>query len=218
MGISSNLFSWLHRSKFYKQFHEEAVTYLPEGKGGIWLDIGCGPGVLSRIAFRRGYNVIGLDYDLDMLEKARNWKSENTLNNHDTYSLEYKKFDIFNSMDLMLSDFSKSDVRGRIVSASSFLPVFENKKEVLSRLLNFVDSGGCLLLIETNFNCTFWEAIKIFLKDPSFSELGILLLGLVRRGQSESIKEIKHFFNNKSMVHHKLSNGIVDIFLIRNDT
>ena len=71
--IGSILFTWLHRSDFYSNFHKEACAFIPDAESPdkIWMDIGCGPGVLSRVAQAKRYKVIGLDYDQRMIDAAK---------------------------------------------------------------------------------------------------------------------------------------------------
>ena len=195
---------------------------MPKSSGELWLDFGCGPGVLTRIASQRGYTAVGLDYDSDMLAKAQQITLENQTGNQTFSNIEFKKFDIFVAAETNLAPHARQPLysehfKGHVVSASSFLPTFENKEEVLSRLISFVVTGGTLLLIETNENCTPRTVFGIFRKDVSPSELGVLLLGLVRQGKSKSIAAIEHYFKGKSITRYKLSNGIVDAFVIRNE-
>jgi ubiquinone/menaquinone biosynthesis C-methylase UbiE len=202
MGISSRLFSWLHRSRFYFQFHQEAARLLEPGSGETWIDFGCGPGVLTRLAAKRGYKALGLDLDQDMLRVAQQLTPEDY-----GASVEFRQFDLFRSADHI--------PKAKVVSASSFLPVFGDKKAVLQRLLHFVADGGSLLLIETNENCTPPNAFELFMADMSLSEAGLLLLGMVRNGKSRSISAIKEHFRNQAISKHTLSNGMVDAFIIR---
>jgi ubiquinone/menaquinone biosynthesis C-methylase UbiE len=43
----------------------------PPGSGGTWLDAGCGAGTYSRAMARAGQRVVGLDYSVPSLLKAR---------------------------------------------------------------------------------------------------------------------------------------------------
>lgn len=216
MGLSSTLFTWLHQSKFYRQFHEEAVNLLPTGNGQTWLDFGCGPGVLTRAASQKGYKALGVDYDSEMISKAKQLTRTIQSNTKFSTDIEYKQYDIFTDPALLSSELSKNNFKRHVVSASSFLPVFENKNEILSKLCQFVEAGGLLLLIETNQNCTLRNAFHIFRKDISFSEAGILLLGAVRSGKSKAIESIEQHFAGQSITRYPLSNGIVDAFIVRN--
>ncbi|MCK6598737.1 MAG: hypothetical protein L6Q37_10270, partial [Bdellovibrionaceae bacterium] len=54
-------------------------------------------------------------------------------------------------------------------------------------------------------------------KNPKISELGLILLGWVRRGRSPSIEEVKGYFKNDDLKQFTLSNGIIDIFIVTKD-
>ena len=100
--------------------------------------------------------------------------------------IEYKQFDLFNP-NFKISTAS-------VVSASSLLPVLQDKKESLRLLFEHVAEGGKLIIIETNYHCSFKNVFKLFMKNPKISELGLVLLGLVRRGRSPSIHALKEYF------------------------
>jgi SAM-dependent methyltransferase len=48
-----------------KEFHIE---------DGILLDLGCGTGKLTRMFAQKGYDMIGVDNSIEMLDIARNWQ------------------------------------------------------------------------------------------------------------------------------------------------
>lgn len=69
--ISTLLFTWLQGANFYFDLHKQAVESLPVGNGELWLDIGCGPGLVTRFAAERKYRAIGLDTDPQMIAAAK---------------------------------------------------------------------------------------------------------------------------------------------------
>ncbi len=69
--IGPALFGWLHGADFYRATHAEAVALLPTGQGRTWLDVGCGPGLVARLAAARGYTARGVDAAPGMIRKAR---------------------------------------------------------------------------------------------------------------------------------------------------
>jgi SAM-dependent methyltransferase len=56
---------------FVSQYGEALLNYIHDKQGQRILDIGCGNGTLSAKLAERGWNVVGLDSSLTMLEKAR---------------------------------------------------------------------------------------------------------------------------------------------------
>jgi SAM-dependent methyltransferase len=71
MSLSSSFFTWVQGAGFYRALYAEAVEMLPPGNGERWTDIGCGPGLMVRLASRRGYQSEGIDSSPDMLQAAR---------------------------------------------------------------------------------------------------------------------------------------------------
>ena len=56
-----------------EQLHKEGI------RDGLLLDIGCGTGKMTRIMAEKGYDMIGVDNSLDMLDIAREHSGENIL-------------------------------------------------------------------------------------------------------------------------------------------
>lgn len=67
-AFSVRLFSFLQGADFYR-LHETAAL-LP-GECRSWLDVGCGLGLMPRIASTRGYKARGIDRSAGMIEAAR---------------------------------------------------------------------------------------------------------------------------------------------------
>jgi ubiquinone/menaquinone biosynthesis C-methylase UbiE len=65
------LFSWLQGADFYRDLHRQAVACLPHGAGSQWIDMGCGPGLVARLAAARGYAATGVDSSAGMVRAAR---------------------------------------------------------------------------------------------------------------------------------------------------
>ena len=68
--IAAKLFDWLQGADFYHAAHRAAVEHLPPGDGKLWVDVGCGPGLVARLAAARGYRAIGVDRDRHMIAAA----------------------------------------------------------------------------------------------------------------------------------------------------
>jgi 2-polyprenyl-3-methyl-5-hydroxy-6-metoxy-1,4-benzoquinol methylase len=72
MSLASAAFlAWVQGAAFYQDVHAAAVDLLPRGEGKTWLDVGCGPGLVTRLASRRGYRALGVDRDAATIWAAR---------------------------------------------------------------------------------------------------------------------------------------------------
>lgn len=132
--FSARLFTWLQAAEFYQALHQRAVGLLPPGAGQVWLDVGCGPGLLTRQAGLAGYDAIGVDADAHMIRAARRLA---------------QRFD--SPARFLQQRFGAADasvVPAAVVSASSFLAVVDDVPPVLTQLWQAVRPGGHLLIIE----------------------------------------------------------------------
>lgn len=130
--IGAFLFTWLQGAGFYYDLHKQAVDTLPPGDGKKWVDVGCGPGLIARLAAAKNYKTLGLDTDPSMIRMAQGlalWEQSNA------------KFAVG---DLGYLDGQQADV----VSAASLLVVVPDQVETLKNLWNTVKPGGHLLVIE----------------------------------------------------------------------
>jgi SAM-dependent methyltransferase len=62
------LFSWMTRRGFYSDLHDEAAAMIPvppslsqPGPAPSWIDVGSGPGLITRMAASLGYDATGID-------------------------------------------------------------------------------------------------------------------------------------------------------------
>lgn len=130
--LGSILFTWLQNATFYQDLHQRAVESLPAGAGKIWLDIGCGPGLVTRLAASRGYSAKGIDADPRMIKAAKR------LAKHHHSSAEFEVGNI-TALPYRYAD---------VVSAASLLAVLDDKPSSLNALWQCVRPGGHLLIIE----------------------------------------------------------------------
>ncbi|MBI5294483.1 MAG: class I SAM-dependent methyltransferase [Chloroflexi bacterium] len=130
--ISTLLFTWLQGADFYHDLHKQAVDLLPQGNGQLWLDIGSGPGLVSRLAAQRGYRVTGIDSDAASIQTAKLIAVSQGL------SIEFKSGDVF-KLPAESAD---------VVSAASLLAVLPDREKGLKSLWSAVRAGGSLLIIE----------------------------------------------------------------------
>lgn len=130
--LGSVLFTWLQGAPFYQDLHQRAVEGLPPGTGKIWLDVGCGPGLVTRLAASHGYSAKGIDADPRMIKAAIR------LAKHHHSSAEFEVGSI------MALPYQYADV----VSAASLLAALDDKPSGLNALWRCVRPGGHLLIIE----------------------------------------------------------------------
>jgi len=125
------LFGWVQSAPAYTAVHREAVHLLPAGAGGTWLDVGCGPGLVARLAARHGYRSVGIDRDPAMVRAARRRTPAGA---RCTF------------LRASLDEFAgTSDV----VSAASLVCQLPDPAAALCRLWELVAAGGALLVVET---------------------------------------------------------------------
>jgi len=136
--ISTLLFTWLQGADFYHDLHKQSVDLLPQGNGQLWLDVGSGPGLVSRLAAQRGYRVTGIDSDAASIQAAKLIAVSQGL------SIEFKSGDAFKLPE------ESADV----VSAASLLAVLPDREKGLKSLWSAVRAGGSLLIIEPTYQMT----------------------------------------------------------------
>jgi ubiquinone/menaquinone biosynthesis C-methylase UbiE len=130
--FSTILFTWLQGADFYYNLHKQAVELLPQASGQSWLDVGSGPGLVSRLAAQRGYQVTRIDSDTASIQAAKLIAGSQGL------SIEFKSGDVFDLPP------KSADV----VSAASLLAVLPDREKGLKSLWGAVRAGGSLLIIE----------------------------------------------------------------------
>jgi len=138
--FSARLFSWLQSAELYRQVHQEVVALLPRGSGQPWLDAGCGPGLVTRLASAHGYRAMGVDIDPHMIGIARRIAQREA----DTASA---RFEIASLENLPESS-------AEVVSAASLLAVMKDRPASLNTLLRCTRPGGTLLVIEPTAQMT----------------------------------------------------------------
>lgn len=129
------VFARLQDAGFYQSLHRAAAGLLPDGDGLTWLDAGCGPGLLARIAAEKGYRATGIDRDPHMIARARILAKQHGSAAH------YR-----------ISDLSDVLLAGGydVVSASSLLVVASDPDETLAGLEALARPGGRVLIIEAS--------------------------------------------------------------------
>lgn len=144
------LFAWLQDAKFYRSMHLEAARMLPEGAGHTRLDVGCGPGLLTRIAAGRGYAARGIDRDPEMIRAARHLAA--------TEGKDTAEFEV--------SDLGEEADRRNlydVVSASSLLVVLQDPAAALQQLIALAKPNGSIVIVEVSSKMTRTRAFRTIL-------------------------------------------------------
>lgn len=165
--IAPLLFTWLQGADFYRALHREAVELLPIGNGEPWLDIGCGPGLVTRFAAERKYRALGIDTDPQMITAAKRTA-------HRTHS----------SAEFQTSDFTTLPAESaQVVSAASLLAVLPDREAGLRSLWRLLRPGGTLLVIEPTNQMTSENAKRVIQNGlPQKRILGLRMWANARQG------------------------------------
>lgn len=165
--IAPLLFTWLQGADFYRALHREAVETLPPGNGKTWLDIGCGPGLVTRFAAERGYHAIGIDTDPQMVAAAKR------IARREHSPAEFQTGDI----STLPAD------SAQVVSAASLLAVLPDREAGLRSLWRLLRPGGTLLIIEPTRQMTSENAARAIQNGlPSRRIVGLRMWANARQG------------------------------------
>ena len=128
-----------------EQLHKEGI------RDGLLLDLGCGTGKMTRIMAEKGYDMIGVDNSLDMLDIAREHSGENIL-----YLLQdMQEFELYGTVRAV---YCACDSLNYITSEEEVLSVFQ-------LVNNYLDPKGVFLFdINTPYK------YKELLSDYTFAE------------------------------------------------
>ena len=131
--MSTFIFLWLQNQTFYSQLQHDVLSPIPAtNTSQSWADIGCSTGLITRLAQKLHYKVIGYDINHFSLLVAKLLSKNITYKNEDFHTLN-TKFDI--------------------VSATSLLSVVEDKKQSLAKLISLLkDENSILIIIEPSEN------------------------------------------------------------------
>ncbi len=165
--IAPLLFNWLQCADFYRALHREAVEMLPIGNGETWLDIDCGPGLVTRFAAERKYRAIGLDTDPQMVAAAKRIARR-------THS----------SADFQTGDFTTLPAESaHVVSAASLLAVLPDREAGLRSRWHLLRPGGTLLIVEPTNQMTSENAARAIKNGlPQKRILGLYMWANARQG------------------------------------
>ena len=163
--IGANFFRWVQGATFYVDMHREAVefalatTAIPEP---TWIDVGCGPGLVARLAADQGARATGIDSDPAMISAARRNPGA-------------ARFELGNADGLAAGS-------ADIVSAASLLFGASDPRSMAATLWAAVAPGGSLLVVETTTQMTVDRARAIAAEIPPHRRHALMLWARSRGG------------------------------------
>ena len=166
--LSAGFFAWVQGAPFYADLHAQAVELLREGDGKSWLDVGCGPGLVARLANNRNYQVLGLDPDPAMIRIAAHKSSRDTRCRFEIGGLEN----------------ASRQYNADVVSAASLLCVLPDPVIALHQLWDCVRPHGRLLVIETTTKMTPKWVCQVCHTTRPGRRLGLHLWARARQGRA----------------------------------
>lgn len=108
-------------------------------KDGILLDLGCGTGRMTRIMAMAGYDMIGIDASMEMLEMARQQECVETDKNILYLLQDMREFELYGTVRAV---YSACDCFNYILEEDDLLTVFQ-------LVNNYLDPGG-LFIFDVN--------------------------------------------------------------------
>lgn len=195
---SAELFSWVQGAGFYIDTHTEAVNLVGPGPGD-WLDVGCGPGLVARLAARKGYTVIGVDSDPDMVRRARRLARGVGSCTFETRDLD--------SIVVGCAD---------VVSACSLLYVLPEPMKGLHTLWSAVRPGGTLLVVETTREMTPDRARAVMTAVRPGRRRALTMWARARHGRALD-ESMFDSLPAASRAHHLLLDGLVATWIFTKD-
>jgi SAM-dependent methyltransferase len=195
--LSALFFARVQAAPFYQALHEEAVALLPIGRGQVWLDMGCGPGLLSRLAHRRGYRVTGVDADPAMVRQARHLAPEGP------------RFEVGR-----LGEAGRGPGAAEVVSAASLLAVLPDRPEALRDLVRLLRPGGTLLLIEPSPLMSPQSVRQYLAGRPRLRDAWVLRLWARSRNPARLVQAGDLAVPGFTLAQHPLLGGLVNAWLL----
>jgi ubiquinone/menaquinone biosynthesis C-methylase UbiE len=201
-AASARFFDWIQTAGFYTDVHRAAVglVTLPSSDAGCtWLDVGCGPGLVARLAAerldaerRRGW-VLGIDRDPAMVRAARRHRGS-------------AQFDVGDAMSL-------APASADVVSAASLLIGWTDPSEVVRSLWSAVRPGGSLLVVETTAAMTPDAARRVARSVPARHRSALRMWARARSGRTFDERPLE-LLAAARLERHRLLDGLVEAVVI----
>ena len=198
--FSAFLFAWLQGAGFYRQLHALALSRVPPGSGERWIEVGCGPGLLSRLAAQRGFRGVGIDLNRESIWVAR-----------------LLGFSLRSTMRFEVGTLeSLGDRTADVVAASSLLAVLPDRENGLQSLWQSVAPSGYLLVIEPTSRLTA-NNVEALISSGSLPSKRIRGLRLwARARENETVDErIFDSLQNHLENYSEMLDGMVGIWIFR---
>ena len=199
---AADFFVRVQGASFYEQMFRTAIEQLPPGDGRRLLDVGSGPGLLTRLAAARGYDATGIDADPDMIEAAnRIARQEGSraafrVGSVEDASLGARPFDV--------------------VTAASLLAVLTDRAAGIQALWRLVAPGGNLLIIEATNRMTPENADRLIVAGQIGAGADVLRLWAAgREGQTVDPSLAEEPDGIAGLTTHPLLYGLVAGWVIR---
>lgn len=199
--LSALFFTRVQAAPFYRALHEQAVGLLPAGHGQVWLDMGCGPGLLSRLAHQRGYRVTGADADPAMVRQARRQAIH--------LGPEGPRFEVGR-----LREAGQALGTAEVVSAASLLAVLPDRPAALRDLLRLLRPGGTLLLIEPSAMMSPQSVRQYLAGQPGLCDAWVLRLWARTRQPARLVQAAELVVPGFTLAQHPLLGGLVNAWLL----
>jgi SAM-dependent methyltransferase len=166
--MSASLFEWLQGAAFYRALHEAAVELIPRPQANArWIDLGCGPGGLTRAAAAKGYNALGVDRSPQMIATAKRIAARER-----------------SQAQFETAELGAVSGSYEVVSAASLLAVLPDPATALEDLWALVAPSGALLVIEPTERMSFGNALASYPRIVRGRRPALLLWGRARQGRS----------------------------------
>lgn len=194
------LFTWLAATPVYRDLHREAVRLLDPATGNeTWLDVGCGPGLITRAAASRGFSAVGVDTSPGMIRAARQISPREGLS---------ARFDVGSATELRAGS-------ADVVSAAALLCVVADPAATAAAMWTALRPGGAVLVVETSASMT--PDVVRGLDRSAWStrdRLAIALWANVRRGRALDPTRLAAFADAE-VSFQPLLHGLVGAWLFR---
>lgn len=139
---------------------------------GITLDLACGTGTLTRLLKKRGVDVFGIDYSMEMLSEAMQSASEEGL---DILFLRQKmqSIDLYGTINTCVCT----------LDSINHLTKIEDVAKTFDRVGLFMDDDGLFILMSTRCISIkmFLRIIPLCMKTTAFSAYGKTLPKMITR-------------------------------------
>lgn len=201
--MSTFIFLWLQNQSFYKTLQKSVLHPIkPTKENKQWADIGCSTGLMSRLAQKLGYRVVGYDINVFSLFIAN------------ILSIALKNIHYENQ------DFTTLIQKYDVVSATSLLSVVDDKKASLNTLIALLkDEKSTLIIIEPteHMSSTNVHALINDFKSWWYYK-GLLLWANAREGKSIHISLYNNLENMQINHKYYLSSMVRVTYIQKNQT